>query len=97
MTVMFLGRDQWVTFLRAIGSMYNVSGSANWAGKLRTFLNFPLICCIYWYEQSPSSWAFIPTEFLYVFEGIAIVINAVSMFIYTRKYWPYLKQSTQSR
>lgn len=91
MTVMFLGRDQWVSFMRAIGSIYNVSGSANWAGKLRTILNFPLICLIYAHEQSP--WPFVPINVLYVLEAIAVVINIVSIVVYTRTYWPSLKHS----
>lgn len=88
LTLLFLTRDQWVTFLRAIGSMYNVSGAANWAGKLRTAVNFPLICAIYHVEASP--WQIIPPMLLYVFEGIALVVTLVSLWTYTSRYWPCL-------
>lgn len=90
-TVMFLARDQWVTFLRSIGATYNISGSANWAGKLRTSLNFPLICAIYFYEASP--WKLIPFKLLLTFEILAIIVNALSLYIYSKKYWPYLRKS----
>ena len=90
-TMLFLARDQWVTFLRSIGSIYQVSGSANWSGKLRTAMTFPLICAIYYYEVSP--WPFIPRVLLHAFEVLALAVNALSLVIYTRLYWPYLKKS----
>lgn len=91
MTVLFLARDQWVTFLRSIGSMYDVSGSANWSGKLRTLLNFPLICAIYYVEEAPTP--FIDVRLVALFEGLAWVLNGVSAYSYTRHYWPYLHLS----
>jgi CDP-diacylglycerol--glycerol-3-phosphate 3-phosphatidyltransferase len=92
LTLLFLARDQWVTFLRSIGSMYNVSGSANWSGKLRTCINFPLICSIYYFEESP--FPFVNAVFLYVFESAALVVNTLSLYVYTARYWPYLRSST---
>ena len=91
MTVCFLSRDQWVTFLRSIGSIYNVSGGAHVIGKVRTFLNFPLIGLIYLFEESPVP--LIPDIAIYVFEAIAVVINFISVYTYTKWYWPYLKKS----
>lgn len=91
LTLFFLLRDQWVTFLRSIGSMYNISGKASFTGKIRTCLNFPLICCIYYFEESDRN--LIPPNLLYAFEGIAFIINIVSVFSYTRFYWPYLVRS----
>jgi len=91
MTLTFLTRDQWVTFLRSIGSIYNVSGGAQWAGKVRTGLNFPLIIGIYIHQESPVP--IVPTALLVVFELIALVVNGISIFTYTRYYWPYLVKS----
>jgi CDP-diacylglycerol--glycerol-3-phosphate 3-phosphatidyltransferase len=91
MTVCFLSRDQWVTFLRSIGSLYNVSGGAHFIGKLRTFINFPLIGLIYLFEESPVD--FISTPVIYTCEGIALIINFISIYTYTKWYWPYLKKS----
>ena len=87
LTLLFLTRDQWVTFLRSIGSMYNVSGGAHWSGKLRTCINFPLICAVYHVEASPRQ--IIPPLLLYAFEVVAFAVNLISLWIYTRKYWPY--------
>jgi CDP-diacylglycerol---glycerol-3-phosphate 3-phosphatidyltransferase len=95
MTLLFLVRDQWVTFLRSIGSMYNVSGGANWAGKLRTILNFPLICAIYHFEQ--CRFQFIPVKLLYVYEVLAVIMTVVSIFVYTSRYWPFLMKSAVPR
>lgn len=93
MTAFFLMRDQWVTFLRSIGSIYNVSGNAHWSGKLRTCINFPLICCIYFLEEAPVT-LFHPYV-VYSFEVIALIVNLASLYTYTRNYWPYLRKSAE--
>ena len=93
LTLLFLARDQWVTFLRSIGAIYNVSGRAHWSGKLRTLITFPLICAIYYVEESPRRVS--AMEFLYCFEIVALVVNVLSMYLYTRYYWRYLKQSVR--
>ncbi|MBT3296357.1 MAG: hypothetical protein HN919_00695 [Verrucomicrobia bacterium] len=93
MTIMFLSRDQWVTFLRSIGSMYDVSGSAHWSGKVRTAINFPLICLIYLVEECP--WQFIPPPVAYVSEVIGLAVNMLSAWIYTYRYWPSLKRAAE--
>lgn len=92
-TLMFLTRDQWVTFLRSIGAIYNVSGKAHWAGKVRTALNFPLIGAIYLFEECP--FPIIPAWLLYTTEGVAVLVNFISLHTYTRMYWPYLKQAAR--
>lgn len=93
MTLMFLTRDQWVTFLRSIGSIYRISGGAHWAGKVRTALNFPLIGAIYVFEESPTP--LIPAWLIYGGEAVAVVVNIISLHTYTRFYWPYLKQAAR--
>ena len=95
LTILFLARDQWVTFLRSIGSMYNVSGSAHWSGKVRTCLNFPLICCIYYFEEAPHP--LFPAWFIYTFEVLGLIVNMVSLYMYTHRYWPYLRKSTRHK
>lgn len=91
LTLLLLTRDQWVTFLRSIGSVYQVSGKANWAGKLRTAINFPLICTIYQVEAGP--WPLCPMWFLYAFEGLALAVNLISLYVYTQAYLPSLRKS----
>ena len=90
LTLFFLARDQWVTCLRSIGSMYNVSGQANWSGKLRTALNFPMICTVYYFEQAPDHIQFVPAILTYAFVMLTLVITVISLFVYTKQYWPYL-------
>lgn len=91
MTLLFLARDLWVTFLRSIGSMYRVPGGANWAGKVRTALNFPLICCIYHVEEARHQ--FIPPKIIYVYEIVGVVMTLISIYVYTSRYWSSIKQS----
>lgn len=94
-TVLFLARDLWVTFLRSVGSMYNISGCANWTGKVRTALNFPLICAVYYFIAAPEAWQFIPLKLLYSVEFIALIVNIYSVFVYTKYYWPQLRLSAK--
>ena len=94
LTLLFLARDQWVTFLRSIGAIYNVSGGAHWVGKLRTASNFPIICAIYYFECAPDAIQFLPLWLIYVAEAYALVLTLYSLWIYTANYWPYLRKAT---
>ena len=93
LTLFFLARDQWVTFLRSIGSIYNVSGQANWSGKLRTALNFPMICTVYYFEEAPDCIQFVPPVITYAFVILTLGITVISLFVYTKQYWPYLRKA----
>ena len=96
LTLIFLARDQWVTFLRSIGSMYQADGKANWSGKLRTALNFPMICIVYYVEKAPEPFdKLIPVSVAYAFVVITLGLTIMTLFIYTRQYWPYLRRSAQ--
>lgn len=90
-TVFFMLRDQWVTFLRSLGSEYRADVRANWSGKLRTALSFPIVCVVYF--DVASGFEFLPTALIYTLEAAGVAINAISTMIYTRQYWPYLKRS----
>jgi phosphatidylglycerophosphate synthase len=94
LTLFFLTRDQWVSFLRSIGSTCNVPGGANWSGKLRTSINFPLICCIYHFEEAPRQ--ILAPWFLYAFEVLGLIVNVVSVVVYTKRYWHCLRASAST-
>jgi CDP-diacylglycerol--glycerol-3-phosphate 3-phosphatidyltransferase len=92
LAILFLLRDQWVSFLRSIGALHNLSAKANWSGKARTLISFPTICVIYYYLQAPARWDFlIPEPVVYVMEGLSVVINLISIGVYTGRYWPALR------
>lgn len=90
-TVLFLLRDQWVTFLRSVGSEYGADVRANWSGKLRTAISFPIACAIDLYAAFTP--AFLPLPLIYALEIAGIAVNLVSMVIYTRQYLPYLRRA----
>ncbi|TFH18222.1 MAG: CDP-alcohol phosphatidyltransferase family protein [Lentisphaerales bacterium] len=90
-TLFFLLRDQWISFLRAIGSPHGISPAANWSGKARTLLSFPLVCLIYLVEES-GLFAEVPS-FIYVLETLGFAINLVSIYVYTIRFWPALRKS----
>src|SRR4029077_19312315 len=56
LTILFLLRDQWVSFLRSLGALHNLNAQANWSGKARTVISFPTICVIYYALQAPAGW-----------------------------------------
>ena len=98
LAILFLLRDQWVSFLRALGALTNVDARANWSGKWRTIVSFPVICTVYYYLQAPvdAPWGLIPLYrwpfLVYVAEGLGLTINLISIYVYTAYYWPTLKK-----
>lgn len=102
LTILFLFRDQWVSFLRSVGALHNVDAKANWSGKWRTIISFPAVCVIYFYFQNPwREWWFLQLDFWFWFvivgEVVALLINLVSIYVYTVYYWPYLKKEMTVR
>jgi len=90
-TVLYILRDQWVTFLRSVGSLYDADCRANWMGKFRTAASFPAACVIYVYASLHLF--FLPQALIFVIEALLIVINVWSIIVYTRQYMPYLKKA----
>lgn len=93
LTVLFLLRDQWVSFLRSIGAMHGVDVKANWSGKVRTLISFPAVCVIYYFLAAPADWrAVMPAAIVYTAEAACMTVNVISIWVYTRYYWPWLKK-----
>lgn len=91
LTILYILRDQWVTFLRAVGSLYNADCAANWVGKFRTAASFPAACLIYLHIALHP--VFLPLALILAIEIALILINVWSLAAYTKQYMPYLKQS----
>ncbi|NLL84813.1 MAG: hypothetical protein GX230_11330 [Lentisphaerae bacterium] len=94
LTVLYILRDQWVTFLRSVGSSFGADVRANWMGKLRTAYSFPFACIVYIYVACHPVW--LPLWLIYSLEGFAIFLNFASIIIYTRDYLPWLRRSLES-
>ena len=96
-TVLYILRDQWVTFLRAVASTYQADVSAMWLGKVRTALSFPAAGFIYLYlayhAYLPGDWNGSLLVAVYAVEAFLIVLNVYSCVIYTRAYWPYIRRA----
>ena len=99
-TVLYILRDQWVTFLRAVASTYHADVSAMWLGKVRTALSFPAAGLIYLYlayhRFLPCSWNEPLLVAVYLVEAFLIVLNVYSCIVYTRTYWPYIRRAIGS-
>jgi CDP-diacylglycerol--glycerol-3-phosphate 3-phosphatidyltransferase len=90
-TVLYILRDQWVSFLRSVASAYGADVRANWMGKLRTAISFPIGCIIYVYISCHPSW--LPLPLIYALEAFAILVNLASIVVYTRQYLPWLRRA----
>jgi len=93
--VLYLLRDQWVSFLRSVGSSYQADLRANWMGKLRTAMSFPIGCIVYVYVAIHPCWA--PRALMYVLEGLGITVNLLSIVVYTQQYLPYLRRAVEAQ
>jgi CDP-diacylglycerol--glycerol-3-phosphate 3-phosphatidyltransferase len=92
LAILFLLRDQWVSFMRSLGALHGLSAKANWSGKARTLISFPTICVIYYYLQAPPRWGWqIPESVVYGLEILSVVINFISIAVYTLQFWPALR------
>ncbi len=97
MTIFFLLRDQWVSFMRSIGALYQSDARANWSGKARTLVAFPAICVAFYHLGAPASWPLtIPVALVWGLEIASIGINAISIWVYTRHYGPALLKEMSS-
>ena len=90
-TVLYILRDQWVSFLRSVGSAYGADLRANWMGKLRTAISFPIGCIIYVYISCHPFW--LPRPLIYSLEAFAILVNFASLVVYTKQYLPWLRRA----
>lgn len=92
LAILFLFRDQWVSFLRSLGALHNLDARANWSGKARTLISFPTICVIYYYLQAPRHWSLqIPELLVVALEVVSVIINLISIVVYTGQYWPAMR------
>jgi CDP-diacylglycerol---glycerol-3-phosphate 3-phosphatidyltransferase len=96
LAILFLIRDQWVSFLRSIGALHNINAQANWSGKARTLISFPTICVIYYFLQAPASWPLrIPEAVVFALESLSMLINLISIGVYTSTFWPALRKESR--
>lgn len=93
-TVLYMLRDTWVTFLRAVGAAGGADVAAMWLGKVRTALSFPGAGWVYAYlalrRYFPESWGCPWLVTCYVVEGFLAALTVWSLFSYTRAYAPHL-------
>lgn len=96
-TVLWILRDQWVTFLRSVATMYHADVGAMWLGKVRTALSFPCAGFIYIYLAFHRSWTDGANEIglnaCFAVEGFLILLNLYSFIVYTKSYFPYIKRA----
>ena len=97
-------RDQWVSFLRSVGSEYGADVKANWSGKLRTLIGFPVIVVANYQlglealrlHEAPLPFPPLPCGWMFALEIILLAVTVVSAVSYTLRYLPYLRKSAQS-
>ena len=96
-TVFYLLRDTWVTFLRSVGARYDADVAAMTLGKVRTALTFPGAGWVYVYlafhHLAPAGWSRPWLWSCYAVEYVLLALTAVTLFTYTKAYFPYLKKA----
>ena len=102
LTVLYLLRDTWVTFLRSVGALYGADVGAMWLGKVRTAVSFPgagwvyAYLCFRWFVPFRADNALVndvwPISVLAV-EAFLAALTLISLVTYTRSYMPYLKKA----
>lgn len=102
LTILYILRDTWVTFMRSIGSMYGANVAAMMLGKVRTALSFPGIGWIYMYACfhgfcRSAGLVDIWLWSCYVVEALLLVLTVVSAITYTMAYVPHLKRALVTR
>lgn len=97
-------RDQWVSFLRSVGSEYGADVRANWSGKLRTLIGFPVIVIIHLqlglqtlrlHHDAYEGIQALPPPLIYAIEGVLIAVTLLSAASYTLRYLPSLRQAAK--
>lgn len=100
-TVLYILRDQWVTFLRSVAAAYGADVGAMWLGKMRTALSFPAAGYIYAYlafhRLLPPAWNGPLLASVYAVEGVLIALNVYSCAVYTKAYWPCMARALGAR
>lgn len=98
-TILYILRDLWVTFMRAVGSVYGAPVAAMTLGKVRTALSFPTAGWIYLHVLlSPFVSGTVASIWLlsvYFVEVSMTLLNVYSFFSYTRAYMPYVKKALE--
>ncbi len=89
LTVTYILRDQWVMALRALAADGGADMKANWVGKTRTALSFPIGCLLYCYIA--FGWRWLTQPIMMGVEIFAIALNIYSFVAYTRRYASALK------
>ena len=96
-TILYMLRDTWVTFLRAVGAAFGADVAAMWLGKVRTAASFPGAGWVYAFlvfrrvspesGQAPWLWS------CYAVEAFLAALTLWSFWSYTVAYAPYLKEA----
>lgn len=93
LTIFVLVRDQWVTFLRSIGTIYGTTYEGIVSNRLRALVNFPVICIAYFAEAAPGRQDGGVLDVAIALEAVAIAVNLVSALEYTIRFWPCVRRA----
>ena len=102
LTILYLLRDTWVTFMRTIGTMYGADVGAMWIGKVRTAVSFPgagwiyAYYCFRWFAPFRCGCPLVDVAWpasVFALEVLLAALTIASLVTYTRSYLPYLRRA----
>lgn len=97
-------RDQWVSFLRSVGSEYGADVKASWFGKVRTVISFLVVLAVHFNlgletlrlrHDAYEGVAVIPQPALYALEFALLAVTVITGISYTVAYWPHLRRAAR--
>lgn len=92
-TVLHVLRDLWVVTLRSL-AVGKADMRANFVGKLRTFVSFPIGMLVY--AHVAFSWPWLPRGAMVALETLGIALNLYSLVVYTKRYGFAVKDAINS-
>lgn len=90
-TVLHILRDLWVVTLRAL-AVGKADMKANFVGKLRTALSFPIGVLVYCHLV----WEWLPEWSIYAMLGFGFLLNLYSTIVYTKRYGFAIREAMDS-
>jgi len=91
LAILFLLRDQWVSFLRSIGALHNLDAKPIGPARRAPSSRFQHLCDLLLPSGPAALGLRFPIPLFYSLEALSMAINLISIVVYTSRFWPALR------